>query len=169
MGLTNGEQWRQLLFCGGMGFLLGAYYDIFFDRVYRFGTRRFFLDILFCISGALFLFLFALGAMNGKLRLYLFVGTAIGFAVYRRTVGRAYRRMVRALTVVQTAIARRMAVFLQPIGLFYRKFEKKFQNRRKNCKKLLKAAERIVYNHTVLRFFGGRRNREDEKQTQKEK
>lgn len=91
MGITNSGQLSGLFLSCGLGFLLGAYYDVF--RVARLIMRSskrvvFFQDMFFFLSSAVVTFFFALTVTGGALRFYLFLGSFIGFAAYYVTVGR---------------------------------------------------------------------------------
>ncbi|MCI9415310.1 MAG: hypothetical protein HFJ79_09075 [Clostridiales bacterium] len=91
MELTNGSQFYNLFLSCGLGFLLGVYYDVF--RVARLALRSgkrsiFFQDLFFFASSAVITFLFALAVTAGQLRLYIFLGSAAGFAAYYFTLGR---------------------------------------------------------------------------------
>ena len=95
MGFTNTEQLRELFLCAGVGFLLGAYYDVF--RLLRLllpslVVAVFFEDVFFFVTGAAAVFLFSLTVTDGALRVYVFMGLAAGFAAYRSTVGRVVVR-----------------------------------------------------------------------------
>ena len=77
MEMTNGQQLNELFLSCGMGFLLGAYYDIFrvIRLVMRPGKRTiFFQDLFFFLSSAVVTFIFSLSVMDGQLRFYLFWG-----------------------------------------------------------------------------------------------
>ncbi len=100
MGFSNSEQLRELFLSGGMGFLLGAYYDVF--RILRQLLRPrawqvCFQDLLFCITAAGAVFLFALAVTDGVLRVYLHIGLLAGFFAYRYTVGFAVVRITATL------------------------------------------------------------------------
>ncbi len=102
MGFTNFAQLRELFLSCGMGFLLGGYYDVF--RLLRrwFHPSKpvvFALDTLFFASSAVAVFLFSLAMTNGTVRSYVLLGTAVGFAAYRHTVGRALIRLVGSVIV----------------------------------------------------------------------
>ena len=80
---------------GGLGFLLGAFYDVF--RVIRLLMRPsakvvFFQDLLFFALSSVVTFLFALAVTGGELRFYLFLGLVTGFMAYYFTIGRAVVR-----------------------------------------------------------------------------
>ena len=91
MTVSSVIQLQGLLYACGFGFLLGVWYDGFLVVAYirplsRIG--RFIADMAFCLTGAVFFFLFALTVNGGHFRWYLFCGTAVGFLVWRITFGR---------------------------------------------------------------------------------
>ncbi len=111
MGFTNVEQLRELFLCGGMGFLLGAYYDVF--RLLRLllpspAAVVFAEDCVFFTTSAGAVFLFALAVTDGVLRIYLFVGLAAGFFAYRCTVGRTLLRLISRLVRFLRKVSRRL-------------------------------------------------------------
>ena len=84
---------------GGLGFLLGAFYDVF--RVIRLLMRPsakvvFFQDLLFFALSSVVTFLFALAVTGGELRFYLFLGLVTGFMAYYFTIGRVVVRSAKA-------------------------------------------------------------------------
>ncbi len=100
MGFANTEQLRELFLSGGMGFLLGAYYDVF--RIWRkwrgsSTAAVFFQDCLFFSTASVVVFLFSLALTHGTVRAYTLCGVAVGFCAYRYTVGLA---LLRAFTVL---------------------------------------------------------------------
>lgn len=100
MGITNSGQLQELFLFGGLGFLLGALYDVF--RVIRLLMRPsarviFFQDLLYFTLGSVVTFLFALAVTGGELRFYLFLGLVTGFTAYYFTVGRAVMRCARGV------------------------------------------------------------------------
>lgn len=99
MGFANADQLREMFLACGLGFWLGAYYD-FYRVLRRFLNPRawqvFLQDILFFATSAPLTFLFLLAVNDGVLRVYLFVGIALGFFAYRYTVGRAVVGLVTA-------------------------------------------------------------------------
>lgn len=100
MGITNNGQLQELFMAGGLGFLLGAFYDVF--RVIRLLMRPsdkvvFFQDILFFTLSSVITFLFALAVTGGELRFYLFLGLVTGFSAYYFTVGRAVVRCAKGV------------------------------------------------------------------------
>ena len=100
MGITNNGQLQELFLAGGLGFLLGAFYDVF--RVIRLMMRSsakviFFQDLLFFALSSVITFLFALAVTGGELRFYLFLGLVTGFSAYYFTVGRAVVRCAKGV------------------------------------------------------------------------
>lgn len=100
MGFTNGEQLRELWLCGGVGFLLGAYYDVF--RVWRvwFSPRAvsvFLQDVWYCLSSVMAVFVLLLTITDGQGRFYVYLGLVVGFFAYRSLVGRYTSRAATAI------------------------------------------------------------------------
>jgi spore cortex biosynthesis protein YabQ len=60
----------------------------------------FFQDMLFFTSSAAVTFLFALAINGGELRMYIFLGSAIGFTAYYLTIGRVVMRFAGAVAAV---------------------------------------------------------------------
>ena len=84
MTVSSVTQLQGLLYACGFGFILGVWYDVFFSVACirppsRFG--RFIADAVFCLTGTVLFFLFALTVNGGSYRWYLFCGTAVGFCV----------------------------------------------------------------------------------------
>ncbi|MBQ9964481.1 MAG: spore cortex biosynthesis protein YabQ [Clostridia bacterium] len=131
MGFHNAEQIRELFLSGGMGFLLGAYYDVF--RVLRCllkpgALRVFWQDIVFCVTSAGWVFLFALAVTDGILRVYLFAGLLAGFLAYRYTVGQI---VVRTVTSFCQLVAKGMARIRQKASAVAQKVQKKMKKLKK--------------------------------------
>ncbi len=145
MGFTNVEQLRELFLSCGMGFLLGAYYDVFriLRCILRPGTVRvFWQDMLFFFTAAPLVFLFALAVTDGVVRLYLFAGLIAGFFAYRYTVGRAVVHFVTAAIAQVSRMGRRLyGVIKVPIGALREVCRKLMKKMRKNLKKFKKGLE----------------------------
>lgn len=157
---TGGRLYEMFLF-GGLGFLLGLYYDAFrVARVMMHPGKRviFFQDVFYCLSSALLFFLFAIGVTGGQLRWYLFAGAFAGFFAYRLTVGRlvvkAARRVIEAVVWLWSRFWRLVLAPFRWIFRFIRKAIQKFTNclqiQARRCgsffKKGLKSLIPIVYN-----------------------
>ena len=145
MGFTNIMQVRELFLSCGMGFLLGTYYDVFriLRCILRPGTMRvFWQDLLFFLTAAPLVFLFALAVADGVVRLYLFAGLVAGFFAYRYTVGRAVVRFVTAAIAWLSRLGRRLYdVIRVPIGALREGCRKLVEKIRKNLKKFKKGLE----------------------------
>ncbi len=95
MGFTNAQQLHEVFLCAGVGFLLGAYYDVF--RVWRvwFCPRIvsiFVQDVWYCLTSAITLFVLLLAITDGQGRFYVFFGVIVGFFAYRSLLGRCCLR-----------------------------------------------------------------------------
>lgn len=161
MEITIAEQMHQLFLSCGMGFLLGIYYDVFrVARLIMHSKQRviFFQDLLFFLSSAVFTFLFALAVMDGRLRLYLFIGEGIGFLAYYFTIGRLVMRFAGTVTAVIVLIWKTFwqLVFLpfrllfslinRPALHFYAFIKKRMQKTASILKKALKRIPNVLYN-----------------------
>ena len=162
MEFTDAEQLRQLFLSCGLGFLLGAYYDVF--RVLRLILKKgklsyFVQDILFFVTAAVVTFLFSLAVMNGQLRFYLFLGEIVGFTAYYFTVGVVVMRFAGTVIRWFLRIWRMiwMIVFYpfqwlfrllkHPFSKIQGFFQKIFAKLVGNFKKGLKRIGRVLYNH----------------------
>lgn len=161
MEWTNGSQLYDLLLSCGLGFLLGAYYDVF--RVFRLalksGKRALFLqDVFFFASAAVVTFLFALAVTDGQLRFYLFGGEGAGFAAYYFTIGRlvmrfagaVIRAVLRGWHLLWTAVCFPFRMLWRPLRPFMKKTETAVQKILRKpagfLKKGLKQARGVLYN-----------------------
>lgn len=120
--------------------------------------RRFLGDVLYCLIAGFLYFSFLLERNYGQPRLYLYLGSAIGFAVWMATAGRLVSLVGRLITRIRRALFRLFAPPLRRIASFFREMGKKtaargatmFKNTLKNTKKLLKKERNIVYNPLCL-------------------
>lgn len=158
---TNSGRLYEMFLFGGLGFLLGLYYDAFrVARVMMHSGKRviFVQDVFYCLSCALVFFLFTVSVNGGRLRWYLFLGTALGLAAYRMTVGRFVvriaRRIIEAVVWLWTRFWR---LVLAPFRWVFRRLRKpaqKLTNFLQICarrcgsflKKGLKSLVPLVYN-----------------------
>ena len=90
MALTTSNQAYIFLATVYVGLLLGLLYDIY--RAFRMITKpgRLLLavfDLLFWILAALFSFAMLFKINGGEIRLYAFIGLALGWGIYSLTVG----------------------------------------------------------------------------------
>jgi len=161
MTITN--QLHHLFLSCGLGFFLGAYYDVF--RVIRLimnsKNRTVFLqDMLFFSTSAIITFLFSLAITEGNLRFYFFAGEIIGFFAYHYTIGRIVVRFARTVTAaiifvwgaIWKVISFPFKLIKRPLTLIYQKilafFKKKTLKRYIFFKKGLKHMGKILYNKT---------------------
>ncbi len=145
---------------GGMGFLLGLYYDVFRIRrkLVRPSTAAVFLqDCFFCVTAAVAVFFFSLAMTDGTVRWYVLLGVAVGFWAYRYTVGNLVVLLVDRLLCVIHRLGERIArVFSVPLACLRAAGHAVSESCRKNvkkCKKFLKKVlqqvRRLLYNLTV--------------------
>ena len=116
MGFSNNGQLQELFYAGGMGFLLGGYYDVF--RILRTVLHRgkwmtFFCDCLYFSTSAVCVFLFSLAMTDGVVRGYVLLGILIGFTAYRYTVGKT----VLFFTMWLLKVLRRVAIWCRRIAV----------------------------------------------------
>ena len=123
IGFSNLTQLREMFLAGGMGFLLGAYYDVFriIRRILRVGIVRVLIqDLVFFVTAAFAVFLFALAVTGGVIRLYLYIGLIAGFFAYRYTVGQAVVglmvRVVGCLSRLEQAVGQGVQTMCRSIG-----------------------------------------------------
>ncbi len=164
MGFTNAKQLWELFLSGGMGFILGAYYDVF--RIWRRTVRSsvvavFFQDCLFFATSAVIIFLFSLAMTDGVVRVYVLCGAALGYFAYRHTVGNLLLELFNRLILGVRFIKRCLkAVLLPPIfwmksgllaagGKVWEKCCKIAKKSKKNFKKVLQPIRKLLYNRTV--------------------
>lgn len=164
MGFTNAEQLWEVFLSGGMGFLLGAYYDVF--RIWRKLSHSstagvFFQDCFFFVTSAVAVFLFSLAMTDGVVRVYVLVGAAAGFAAYRHTVGTL---LLRAVCAILRWLRRGSAWFCRLVesplkwlktrlgsagGKVWKKCRKIAKKSEVFFKKGLQPIQKLLYNRTV--------------------
>lgn len=164
MGFTNARQLQELFLSCGMGFLLGAYYDVFrfWRKTVRSSTVVVVLqDCLFFSTSAVVIFLFSLAMTEGVVRFYVLLGSAIGFWAYRRTVGNALLRTVEMIQrwVKRTydGVCRLLCIPISYInsmlhkvcGKVWEKCRKITKKCKEIFKKVLQPVRKLLYNHRV--------------------
>lgn len=135
MGFTNTGQLWELFSCGGAGFLIGAYYDVF--RVWRlwFGGgvwTVFVQDFFFCVSSAVALFLLSLAVTDGTMRFYVYAGAVGGFFAYRQTAGRFCRHVATLLRYLARKIKAFVCATVQRSMAFVKKGVKNLKKTKKS-------------------------------------
>ncbi|MBP3936490.1 MAG: spore cortex biosynthesis protein YabQ [Clostridia bacterium] len=91
------QQLYSAFLFGGWGLLWGIYADLFAVWRQLFHSRKwviFLQDIWLMVSGAVVFFLLSLPLSGGRMRWYLFVGTAVGWLAWRQTGGRYFVPLV---------------------------------------------------------------------------
>lgn len=164
MGFTNAEQLWEVFLSGGMGFLLGGYYDVF--RIWRKMSHSstlsvFFQDCFFFVTSAVVLFLFSLSMTDGVVRAYVVAGAVAGFVAYRHTVGNI---LLHAVSLVLRWLSRGKAwlcgILLVPFswlkthlgcacGKVWKKCRKTAKKSKEILKKGLQPVRKLLYNRTV--------------------
>lgn len=135
MELSFEQQTLAFLLSVPLGVLLGAGYGVFKFCRYAFLPGRaatVALDILFMLLWAMSVFFFSLGYLMGYIRFYVFLGSFLGFLLYRLTLGRLffhiYRPVLRFLRVIFHKSSVKIKIF---------------------AKYLLKIAGNLLYNISV--------------------
>jgi len=159
--ITISDQVNHLFLSCGLGFLLGLYYDFYrVPRLIMRSGRRviFFQDVLFFLTSSIITFLFSLAVMDGKLRFYLFLGEAIGFAAYYFTIGRLVMKFTGTITALIISIWKMfwqivlapfrffIAIFKKPIKKLLELFIKTGNIVVSSSKKVLKQMRFVLYN-----------------------
>lgn len=105
MGSTVASQLTIFLFSAILGAALGGIYDAIrvFNAVVKENLVRIFVqDVLYFIISAVITFVYMLVVNGGEIRVYIVVGEAVGWLIYRATVGKFIYKIV--LKVVEFAI-----------------------------------------------------------------
>lgn len=105
MGSMVASQLTIFLFSGILGAALGIIYDIIrvFNAVLKENLARIFVqDVLYFIVSAVVTFMYMLVMNGGEIRVYIVVGEAVGWLIYRATVGKLIYKIV--LSVVEFII-----------------------------------------------------------------
>lgn len=164
MGFTNAEQLWEAFLSGGMGFLLGAYYDVF--RIWRkilhsSAVAVFFQDCCFFATSAVALFLFSLAMTDGVVRVYVLAGAAAGFVAYRHTVGnvllrtvsfvlnRLHRGKVWLCRVLSIPFLWLKTLLGSACGKVWKKCRKIEKKSKEISKKVLQPIKKLLYNQTA--------------------
>lgn len=149
-GVTVGKQAVEFLCACGLGFLLGAYYEVF--RTVRFISPPsvsvcVFQDIFFCVSSALITFFTFLGLADGILYPYLILGEILGFFVFLGSLGNIIHKLLAGiygfLARILSGVNRR---FFSPVFRFFTiKTSKIKAVLEKTCKKLRKTEKKSIF------------------------
>ncbi len=162
--LSLATQTKNFLLSLGVGFVLGLVYDVY--RIIRLSisSRKAVIivfDIFYCITFCLAFFVFLLTVNEGQFRIYLLLGTGIGFSVYYFSLGVIIFSFSEFLTeFIKKWIKRVFTVFLFPFKWIFSRtkslVDKKMKKSRKTTKKLknksktlLKLNKHLLYNLNV--------------------
>ncbi len=162
--LSLATQTKNFFLSLGIGFILGLVYDAF--RIIRLciSSKKsvvVFFDILYCIVFCLAFFTFLITVNEGEFRVYLLIGTFIGFAVYYFSLGAIIFSFSEFLMeFIKKWIKRIFTVILFPFRWIFSRMkslvDKKMKKSRKTTKKLknksktlLKLNKHLLYNLNV--------------------
>lgn len=143
MELTFAQQTTAFLWSIALGVFLGIFYGLL--KIIRISASSgkaltVSLDIIFMLVSALSLFMLSLAYLLGFVRIYMFLGSLIGFLLYRITLGAAFSKLC-------TPIIRFVKKALRIIFIYFKKI----------AKSLLKIAHKILYNKDEqLKLFSRR-------------
>ena len=132
---TLAYQTKEFFYSLGLGFILGIFYDL--TRIVRLciynGKKKLFIfDFFFAAMSALMSVVFVLGSCRGKFTFYVVFGIAVGFAVYRFSLGQV---LIKAGDKIAELLKR---LFSATFSFFRRLFGRVWQNTVKLTKKLKK-------------------------------
>ena len=135
------SQTRFFLLSLGFGFFAGAVYDIFRAMRICFGSKKWVYrttDILYLTTLGFLNFLFFLSFNEGEIRLFAFLGEALGLTVYLFTVGFTFAIYFEKIF---NSIQKAVAAFFKALTLPFRKIWKKLRDFLKKHKKSSKKIE----------------------------
>lgn len=146
-----------------LGATLGVVYDCF--RVARIllpplakPKPVFFEDILFWLIYGFCVFCFAAEAARGQVRMFMFLGSLLGFAVYILTLGNlitgvirdvvtaVYRVLHKVYSAAIEPIVKLLRAFCQKVSRFFVRSHKNNQKLKRSVKNHLKNRGKLVYN-----------------------
>lgn len=160
---TVSQQTSVFLLSVLLGAALGVVYDCF--RVARIllpplaKTRpTFFADMLFWLIFGFCVFCFAAALARGQVRMFMFFGSLLGFALYiltlgnlitgviRRVVTAVYRLLHKVYSIAIEPFVKLLRIFCQKVLRFFVRSHKINQKSKRSKKKLLKNKGKLVYN-----------------------
>ncbi len=157
------QQTASFLLSVLLGAVLGVVYDCF--RVARIllpplakPKPTFFEDVLFWLIYGFCVFCFAAAAARGQVRVFMLLGSILGFALYILTLGNlitgvirsivtaVYRVLHKVYSALIEPIVKLMRTFCQKVFRFFVGSHKNKQNLKRSVKKPLKNRGKLVYN-----------------------
>lgn len=166
-----------------LGASLGVVYDCF--RVARIllpplqkPKPTFLADVLFWLIYGFCVFCFAAVSARGQVRVFMFFGSLLGFALYILTLGSLITGIIRSIATVVYKVLRKvysaliepivklLRTFCQKVSRFFVRSHKNYQTLKRSVKKPLKNRGELVYNDKAKynRFrtlFGKRVNKRE--------
>ncbi len=132
MELTLAQQSQAFLYSILLGVVLGAVYGVF--KILRLAFCRgkifvFAFDFVYMLIFSLSIFYFSLAFLYGYIRIYIYIGSAAGFLIYRLTIGMLFSKIYGPIIDFCRKISSKIRIYL-----------KKF------AKKVLKITHNILYN-----------------------
>lgn len=147
-----------------LGAALGVVYDCF--RVARIllppiakPKPTFCADILFWLIYGFCVFCFAATAARGQVRMFMFLGSVLGFTLYILTLGNlitgvirsivtaVYRVLHKVYSAVIEPIVKLLRTFCQKVSRFFVRSHKNNPKLKRSVKKALKNKGKLVYNN----------------------
>lgn len=121
--MTLDEQFLSLILMALMGVWIGASFSVYQRFIHPQMRRRWILfltDPLFWIAQAVLLFAFLLPVNDGQLRLYLILGAALGFSLYKALLEKSFMHVLERIIALVVRIGRFLAktvyhLFLHPL------------------------------------------------------
>lgn len=145
------------VYSAGLGFILGAFYDLIRILFYSFtGNDKklsVFRDIVYSLVCLAATFLFLLVMCDGKLMFYIFIGEGIGLFIYLYALGGVFILPVkRKIDKIKHRISKVKSFLFEKKTDFANRCKKICKNinkRAKKSKKDLHSRHNIVYNFSV--------------------
>jgi len=167
LGIHLAQQTLQFFQSMLLGAVFGLLYDAF--RITRIAVRTprkvvFAEDVLFFVICAILSFFFLMSTLDGKLRLFLFVGIGLGAVLYSLTLGVLVMKVSRTIIrMVKAALRFVVRVFFRPVyRLIYwvsrqilrplRYLEDICKKTFQRCKYRLKVQGKVLYNRVRSRL-----------------
>lgn len=157
------QQTASFLLSVLLGAALGVVYDCF--RVARIllpplakPKPTFLADILFWLIYGFCVFCFAAASARGQVRMFMFLGSVLGFALYILTLGNLITGVIRSIVTAVYRVLHKVYYFLiepivklvrtfcQKVSRFFVRSHKNHQKFKRSVKNPLKNKGKLVYN-----------------------
>lgn len=157
------QQTASFLLSVLLGAALGVVYDCFrVARILLPPLRKpkptFFADVLFWLIYGFCVFCFAAVSARGQVRVFMFLGSLLGFALYILTLGSLITGVIRSIVTAVCKILHKvysaliepivklLRTFCQKVSRFFVRSHKNHQILKRSVKKPLKNGGKLVYN-----------------------